>query len=242
MDNWKRAEIDIGWAIGRAEAYGDPAYQDRVESESLYELLEREIVPAFYDRGPDGLPRKWIARMKTSIAHLCPEFNIHRMSMQYANEYYLVAHRRYLALSMGNAALARDLAAWRTRIQAEWSGVRVEITGERGGEIDFGEEAIVSACVVLNNLPPNDVAVQVLVGRVDADGELQQPATIVMQASGGGPGTYLYQAAVQPPAGSGLHGYSIRVLPRESEYLSQFVPDLITWAHRSSEIPELQAR
>jgi starch phosphorylase len=74
-----------GWALQ------DPGYQDQVEAEVLYQLLESEIVPTFYERRSDGLPRKWIDRMKASIIRLCPEFNMHRMVMQYADEYYIMA-------------------------------------------------------------------------------------------------------------------------------------------------------
>jgi starch phosphorylase len=251
LDGWwdeawamgKAAGVDVGWAIGRAETYDDPAYQDQVEAAALYQLLEHELVPAFYERRADGLPRKWIARMKTSIATLCPEFNMHRMAMQYADEYYLVAHRRYLALSAEDAAQTRNLAAWRAKLQAEWSGLGVETVGESASEIDFGDEVLVSARVVLNALTPDDVAVQVLIGRVDADGELQDPVIIPMQSSGQhAPGSYLYQTVVHPSTKSGLHGYSIRVLPKKSEYLSQFLPGLVTWAHRQPPVPELHAR
>ena len=88
---------EVGWAIGKGEPYQDPGYQDQVEAQALYQLLEREIVPAFYERRADGLPRKWIDRMKTSIIRLCPEFNMHRMVIQYANGYYLSVHCRHFA-------------------------------------------------------------------------------------------------------------------------------------------------
>lgn len=70
---WQGADPDepIGWAIGRGEDYPDPALQDRLEAEALYGLLEQDVVPAFYER-PGGLPRRWLARMKASIATLAP--------------------------------------------------------------------------------------------------------------------------------------------------------------------------
>ena len=111
---------EVGWAIGKGESYQDPGYQDQVEAEALYQLLEKEIVPAFYERRADGLPRKWIDRMKASIIRLCPEFNMHRMVIQYADEYYLSAHRRHRSLQADNASHARNLAAWRARVEAVW--------------------------------------------------------------------------------------------------------------------------
>ena len=89
-------------------------------------LLEDEIVPTFYERRADGLPRKWIDRMKSSIANLCPEFNMHTMVKQYTNEYYLVAHNRYEGLRSGEAARAVQLAAWLGRLEKAWPTLRVE--------------------------------------------------------------------------------------------------------------------
>ena len=84
---WREAAAEnrfVGWAIGRGESYDNAEYQDQVESAALYDLLEHDIVPAFYDRGVDGVPRRWIANMKGSISHLCPSFNMQRVVKQYA--------------------------------------------------------------------------------------------------------------------------------------------------------------
>jgi starch phosphorylase len=70
---------DVGWSIGKKETYQDAVYQDQVEAADLYDLLEQEVIPIFYDRSADGLPRRWISRMKADIEHLCPVFNTHRM-------------------------------------------------------------------------------------------------------------------------------------------------------------------
>ncbi len=73
----------IGWAIGKGETYSDPSYQDEVEAEALYDVLERDVIPKFYDRGPDRLPRKWIDQMKASIGGICHFVNTHRMVKDY---------------------------------------------------------------------------------------------------------------------------------------------------------------
>lgn len=251
LDGWwdeawqssKAGEGEVGWAVGGREAYADPYQQDQSEAEALYELLEHEIVPTFYDRRADGLPRKWIALMKNSIARLCPQFNIQRMAMQYADESYLVAHRRYRQLSAGGAARAKGVAAWLRKVESEWPRLSVESVGEGASEIGLGQEVLVSARVTLNSLSPQDVTVQVLTGLVDADGSLQDPVVIPMQLSEQQPsGTYLFQAVIQPTARSGLHGYAIRILPNHPDSLSPFLPGLIKWATSESPVVELQAR
>ena len=110
----------IGWAIGNGESYDNPDYQDQVESSDLYALLERDIVPGFYERSADGLPRRWIAQMKSSISTLCPEFNMQRMVRQYAADFYVTADDKYQQLTANQAARARALAAWTSHVQAHW--------------------------------------------------------------------------------------------------------------------------
>jgi starch phosphorylase len=221
---------DVGWAIGRGEAYVDLDYQDQVEAEALYELLERQIVPAFYERRADGMPPKWIGLMKTSIAKLCPEFNMHRMVKQYAEEYYLVTHGRYQNLRADDSARARSLADWLSRVESAWPLLSVDSVKNETTEIRLGDEVLVSARVALNGLAPEDVAVQVVSGSVDASGEITNPVTIGMHPSGRDEsGSERFQAVLKPSAKTGLHGYSIRILPKHPDLICSFVPGLITW-------------
>src|SRR5213078_1669379 len=100
LDGWwvEGYDGDNGWAIGAGEEYTDLAYQDEVESRALLDLIERDIVPMFYTRGSDGLPREWIRRMKRSIATLVPVFNTNRMVEEYTERCYLPSHRRAVKL------------------------------------------------------------------------------------------------------------------------------------------------
>src|SRR5262245_12244908 len=90
----RNPQSSIGWAIGRGEIYDDPDYQDQVEAEALYDLLEGDVIPTFYDRGEDALPRRWVERMKSSIGNLCHFFNTHRMVREYTERFYLPASER----------------------------------------------------------------------------------------------------------------------------------------------------
>ena len=222
--------VEVGWAIGSGETYEDSGYQDQVEAEALYNLLEGEIVPTFYDRRPDGLPRKWVDRMKSSMTKLCPEFNMQRMVMQYADEYYLAAHRRHLNLHAEGAARAKSMAAWKKRVEAAWPRLQVKPLPSAGGEIDLGKDVTVSAEVSLDSLMPDDVSVEVLTGRVDVRGELRESTIVPMECTGrASSGNYLFRA-VWRPAKSGLSGYAVRVLPKHTDAVSSFFPLLITWA------------
>ena len=117
-------------------------------------------------------------------------------------------------------------------MEAAWPSVRVDPVKHDVSEISLGEQILVSARVRLNDLSPEDVAVQVVSGSIDANGEITTPETIPMQPSGkDGSGSDLFQAVWKPSTKTGLHGYSIRVLPRHPDSISSFLPGLITWTN-----------
>lgn len=228
--DWKSEPI--GWAIGRGETYDNAEQQDQVEAEALYDLLEQDVVPTFYDRGADGLPRRWIARMKASIKTLCPFFNTHRMVQEYVQRFYLPAATRYQRLADNGLARARALAVWKGRVQAAWPQVRVEgVDGESVAEVHVGGQFRVRARVRLGALTPDDVTVQLYLGRVNPDGEIVEASATEMRAVGSDDDTcYLFEASAVVCCKSGLHGYTVRVLPRHPDLITPFLPGLIVWA------------
>ncbi len=222
----------IGWAIGRGEAYDDPGYQDQVEAGALYDLLERDVVTTFYDRGADELPRRWIARMKASIGNLCHFFNTHRMVREYTERFYLPAASRYRQLTADGMSRARALAAWKARVRENWTQVRIEAV-DTGSlmELQVGGEVHARARVHLGSLTPDDVVVEFYLGRMDANGELvEAEATPMQSARSDEKGGYLFEASAVPCRKSGMHGYTVRVLPHHPDLVTPFLPELIVWA------------
>jgi starch phosphorylase len=233
LDGWwaEAYRPDLGWAIGRGEEYPDPETQDEVEARALYDLLEKSIVPLFYDRGPDGLPHGWIARMKTSIAQIAPYYNTHRMVMEYAQRFYLPAHAAHQRLSDDSLAAARDLAAWRQRVHEAWPAVRIVAVRADGPDAPaVGDPVKVEAQVQLGGLRPDEVLVQLLHGPVDAAGNIGPNNVVTMKLDGemqDGQGTF---SGSMVCGQSGLHGYVVRVVPRHPALPNPFEPRLIVWS------------
>jgi starch phosphorylase len=232
---WRGPELrssPIGWAIGHGEIFDNPEYQNQVEAEALYDLLERDAVPTFYERGADRLPRRWIGRMKASIGILCHFFNTHRMVRDYTEAFYLPSHARYLELEAERAARAKALAAWLDRVREQWPQVRVEAVddGPASG-LPVGAKTRIGARLNLGALKPEDVAVELYLGRMDPNGEIveAQPASMqpVRQVD---QSRYLFEATAVPCSKSGLHGYTVRVLPHHPDLPTRFLPGLIAWA------------
>ena len=234
LDGWwdEAYEPGIGWAIGRREAYDDRNYQDQVESEALYGLLEREVVPTFYDRGHDRLPRRWIAHMKDSISRLCHVFNTHRMVGDYTRRFYLPAAAQTRRLTADGMVRAKTLASWKAHVQKNWSQIDVKvIDADPPTELQVGGQFHVQVKVTLGDLTPGDVAVELYMGRVDAVGEIVEAESLPVQSvESVGDGVYLYETGDVPCQRSGLHGYTIRVLPNHPDLTTPFLPGFIVWA------------
>jgi starch phosphorylase len=236
LDGWwceaYEPNSEVGWAIGRGEEYSDGGYQDEVEAGALYNLLEKEIVPLFYDRGPDNLPRRWISRMKASIGQISPVFNTHRMVAEYAEGLYFPAARRATALAADGFARAKTLAAWKDRARAAWSDVRVlDIAAPDGDQLPVGCDLKVKAKVQLGRLSPDDVCVELYQGRVNEHMEIADAQAIRMGYTGESAGSGVFEfAGAIPCRSSGQHGFAVRVIPSHSDLANPFEMGLITWS------------
>lgn len=223
----------IGWAIGRGEIYENADYQDQVEAEALYDLLERDVVPTFYDRGNDRIPRRWVDRMKASIATVCPFANTNRMVKDYTEQFYLKAHEHYRALEAEGASRAKSLAVWMRCVREAWPEVRVEAMEQQSnGALPVGMSLHARARVKLGHLAPDDVRVELYVGRVDPSGELSESAAIRMQPAGPADDHSIWFEAAAPCVRSGKYGFTVRVRPDHPDLAAPFVPGLICWAEQ----------
>jgi len=227
-----------GWAIGRGEVYADQHYQDQVEAEALLEVLERDVLPAFYDRGADGLPRRWIAKMKSAQRCLNPFFNTDRMVWEYTERFYLPAADRARRLAADGLGRARELADWKSRVREAWPQVRVErIESSATDHLEVGGELQVRARIHLGQLTPGEVRVELYAGRVDAHGSFIQAAAHVMHPRAAQGESAEFEVSGVPCLASGLQGYTVRVLPQHPDAQSSFLPGLIVWADERARAP-----
>jgi len=233
LDGWwaEAYRFNNGWAIGRGEEYTDFQYQDEVESSAIYDLLEKEVVPLFYERGSNGLPRGWIALMKAAMRSICPVYNTNRMVHEYAERFYLPSAQRYQRLVEDGVARARALAEWKSRVREHWPEIRLErIEADTPSEIQVGDKLEVRAWVHLDPLGPQDVAVELYQGLLDDKGQIPCGEVIAMDCmQSEGDGSHLFVGAI-PCRTSGLHGYALRVLPRHEDLSNPYEPGLILWA------------
>jgi len=231
LDGWWDEAYDprIGWAVGRGEQYEDPKLEDGIEGTALYDLLEREVVPQFYTRGIDGLPREWIRRMKASMRETGKRFSCHRMLLEYAERYYLPGQEAQARLASDGFAAAKALAAYLERVRRSWAGLRVEgLSSSSPSILKVGEAISVRAKVNLAGMSPDDVLVELYHGAVSSQGEILQPRRLEMRP-GATEGAWTAYAADAPADATGRQGYTMRVLPRHPALPHPFLPGLVKW-------------
>lgn len=229
---WDEADyVRTGWAIGSGEMYEDQNYQDQIEANALYDLIEQEVVPLFYDRDEEGIPHRWVAKMKDAIRLNCPTFNTSRMVAEYAEKAYFTVSDRYDTMTADRYTAAKELAQWKQKLSDSWYGIKiVDIDISESPDIKVNQNIQVKGRIDLAGLSPSDVQIQLYKGAIDADGQIINGETVVMDHQGSDPRGYsLYTATINYSA-SGLQGLSLRVLPKH-EYLSNsYEPGYILWA------------
>jgi starch phosphorylase len=221
LDGWWDELYDgtNGWAVTSWEGVEDLDRRDQLEGHSLFELLERQIVPLFYERYGGGVPRGWVRRMKSSLRTLGPQVSAARMVRDYV-ALYEDAARHTDALAADGWARAKALAAWKQRVDAAWPGVQVSNVDTVGSVADLGAESKVSATVRLGALGPDDVEVQLLHGPVGEGDVLDRPTVAVMALTGpAGDGQLEYSGSF-PCDHPGRYGYTVRVLPAHADLVT----------------------
>jgi starch phosphorylase len=233
LDGWwdEMFNGENGWAISSAEQHHDVERRDAAEAASLFELLERQIVPLFYDRFEGPVPRRWLRRTKASLRSLGPSVLASRMVREYVSRLYEVTARQADTLSDGGYARARALAAWKSRVGAGWDGVRVVSVDAGPPETDLGAARAVEVAVHLGSLTPDDVAVQLVHGPVGPNDELADEAAVTMSLTGpaDADGVFRYDGTFSCEQ-AGRYGFTVRVVPSHADLLSHADLGCIAWA------------
>jgi len=223
LDGWwdEWFDGDNGWAIPSADGLDDPDKRDNLEAAALYDLVEREIAPRFYDRDADGLPIRWLEMVRHTLVSLAPKVLATRMVRDYVTELYAPAATSGRALDDGFAA-AIDLAAWKARVAAGWHAVRVEHVESSGpgDAAEVGAELSVRAFVALGDLRPADVAVQLVSGRAVGEDEIADPTYTALSPVESYEGGRVCFAGGITLDRSGAFGYTVRVVPQEEHLAS----------------------
>jgi len=234
LDGWwdEGYNGENGWAIGRGEEYDDLEYQNKVESASLYQILESEMIPLFYDRGPDNIPEQWIKKMKKSMTSLGPVFNTNRMVTEYTEQLYVEQMKRLEKLQQNNYKTVKDFAAWKEKIFKSWDNLAInKIKVDNTNDYKVGNQVKVSALVNLGTLSPTDVEVEIVFGIIDQHYNMTNTNTVVMEPNGKSETKATTYTGMIPCEHSGNFGLTIRATPKHDLQAHRFETKLITWGN-----------
>jgi starch phosphorylase len=215
-DEWYDGEN--GWEIPTADGLADETRRDDLEASALYDLLEKSVTTKFYERDEHGVPQRWMEMVRHTLQGLGPKVLASRMVRDYTEKYYVPAaqslHRTIEEVDGVPFGAAIDLAAYCERARSSWPKVRITEVDSYGLPDTplLGSELTLTATVHLDELAPDEVVVQAVVGRVDAGDSLLDPVTVEMTHTGSTDGNEVFSSTTPLPV-AGPVGYTVRVLP-----------------------------
>ncbi len=252
LDGWwsEGYSAQVGWAIGAGENYDETSYQDMVESQAIYNILENEAIPLFYTRSKDKLPRAWINRMKKSIKSATPRFNTHRMLVDYTEKFYQPAAQRWQDLNTEDMLETKAFASWKLNIQQAWPELAIkdvivdvndagidEHMNSGYPQLNVGSELKFKALVHLGTIEPKDVAVELYYGPIDAWGKITHGSALRMtqDENSTNDNTEHWFTGLMKCKQCGRQGIAVRVLPKHPDLVSPHELGLIIWETPTTE-------
>jgi len=235
-----------GWVIGSSESQEDTDRQDKAESRAIYNLLENEIIPLFYTRSTDNIPRAWIYRMKKSIARIAPQFNTHRMITEYTEKFYRPAAAKWLELNGQDRSgdKAKMLSMWKSNMKKAWpqlaiKDVLMHIEDGQGNiqinpqesQLRVGSQLTVRALIKLGQISPEDVSVELYHGPMDSRENIREGGSAIRMdyaEPSQQTGEHWFIGSI-PCVTSGRHVATVRILPSNQRLGSPYEMGLILW-------------
>jgi len=221
LDGWwvEAYTPEVGWALGDGKDHGDDPSWDNIEANALYDLLEKEIIPQYYERNNEGVPTRWISRVRSSMTQLTPRFSAARSVTEYTEKYYFPAALKYQKRILDSAALAKKMIDWQEALKAHWDSLRfgsIKVENQNG-------HLLYEIEVTLNQLDPSSLNVELY-----AEGEPPELYKMErVQELSQKPSTYLYRITFEThrPASD----YTARLVPYFEETSLPLEANYILW-------------
>jgi glycogen phosphorylase len=224
LDGWwaEAYSPEVGWAIGDGREHGSDPGWDAAEAETLYNLLEQQVIPEFYTRDQTGIPHAWVARMRESMCKLTPLFSTNRVVRQYTEEHYLSAASAYRNRAANQGALGADLLKWQAELAKHWSVVRFgsAILEQKDGQFIFRVQ------VFLDDLDPDAISVELFAEGQAGNAPVHKPMSRAERLIGSENG-FMYTASL--PATRPARDFTPRLVPYHAGALVPLEAPFILW-------------
>ena len=221
LDGWwvEGYHAFAGWALPKKRAFANQDLQDDVDAETIYNMLQYEIVPAYYSFNEQGVPVEWISHIKNTMVRIAPEFTMKRQIDDYFEKYYIKLWERSKRLNAGNYDLARELAAWKKTMRNEWDNIDVlnyHFEKPKENVYRSGHDYRAEIALNVNNIPKENVGVEFIITHMGKSGEHEFVASKEFTLVSCKNGKCLYRAHLIPEK-AGTFFYGIRIYPKNKE-------------------------
>lgn len=233
MDGWWAEGYNgkNGWGIEpHTDKYGAD-YRNQQEASDLLDIIENEVIPAYFDRDQDNIPHRWIKKSKESMKSCIPQFGAHRMLKDYIEKFYSPAKHHYQRLAANQQFGAIALSQWKKNVRACWPGVNARIIGKSSMGIRFGEIWSIKLSVNLNGLLASDVIAECLMGYKKSTGEFCSEKIIPLTADATSEENnqeIVYRLELMPES-SGIYQYKLRMYPYHQFLSHRFEMGSMLW-------------
>ncbi len=218
LDGWwvEGYKEGAGWALPQEQDYDDNELQDEFDAEMIYQIIENEIVPAYYDRNVEDIPERWIQFLKNCIAGVSPYFTTERMINDYMDRYYNKLYERTLKMRENDYAMAKNLVRWKSKFIRKWKNLEVVSyafnNNGSGNSFQMGEKYYPEVEIDLNGLDPNDIGLDLIITRQNETGNYEFVHSQPFYLSKADGGKAWYKVKIRPDF-PGNFSFGVRVYP-----------------------------
>ena len=235
LDGWwvEGYREGAGWMLPMERTFTDQHYQDELDAEMIYNTIEEQIVPKYYDRDKDGIPHEWVASVKRCVADIASNFTTNRMLIDYENRFYDKLSTRKRSLTANGCKLAREIAAWKRKVSAAWDDVRVvdvqrvKIDNEA---IYVGEKYHFEVTLDVASLRPEDIGVEMVVARQIVGGEAVNVVRTIELGRTSADGSRVRYSLDYVPEETGTFDVALRIYPSNPHLPHRMDFALVKWA------------
>lgn len=234
LDGWwaEGYREDAGWALKEERTYENQQYQDELDAETIYNILEDEIIPAFYDRDNDGIPHTWIKYVKNTISGIAPHFTMKRQLDDYYEKFYYKLAERSAMLKEDDNAAARSIASWKFRMIRNWEGIEVVdliMPDPDKQELKLGDLFVAELILNMGDIAPDDVMIEMVSGQ-KVDDQMVQPQSIRPLRLTKVDGNLAHFVIEVETALAGVFDFAFRITPKNPLLPHRMDFNLVKWA------------
>jgi glycogen phosphorylase len=218
LDGWwaEGYRPEAGWALPLERTYEDQPLQNELDAETVYNILEDEIIPAFFSRNEQGISEKWVSYIKNTIAEVAPEFTMKRMLDDYFARFYNKLHERSRQLKAGNYRKARELARWKAKVDRNWFDMTIaeaDFFDADNYPLPMGKPFEGTLRLDIGDLPAEQVGVEIVFFRRTGEDNLQIQLVQELELKGHKGSIATYSCAADPKT-AGVLEYGFRIFPK----------------------------